>query len=87
MSGESETKQLLWKVNTVGLLREIANNSGHDILRIPIAILGHLLHSVAERAAQLHDHELDKLMLRLALYDIGEVGSPEYNKVMSKYGL
>ena len=61
-----------WKCHTPNLLAEVLNNPGTAILRMPLRILGELLHGVAERAAEVNDPALNLLMLRLTLYDIAD---------------
>lgn len=68
-----------FKVNTPGLLREIVLGSGQDIYRIPILILKGLLADVATRASEINDPEMDALMCKLALYEISNPESPEYD--------
>ena len=70
---------------TPGLLEEVLSNNETSALRVPIMIFARLLASVAERASQLHDAELDQLMLRLAMYEIADPASPSYDaKKVSK---
>ena len=57
------------KVDTPSLLKEISNNNSTAILKIFINILQSILGQVAKRAIELNDKELNKLMIRLALYD------------------
>jgi hypothetical protein len=60
---------LKWKVDVPNLLQEIMSNEGTAILRIPLNIFQMILMQVAKRAIELNDKELNKLMIRLALYD------------------
>lgn len=71
--------ELLWRVNTAGLLSEIQNCGGAAILDKPINIFGKLLFSVGERAAQLNDPELNALMCRLAIYSISDPYSEDHD--------
>ncbi len=71
--------KLLWKVHTPNLLGEILNNTGTSTLRVPLHIFGSLLQEVATRASQLNDSCLNKLMLRLTLYEIADPESTGYN--------
>jgi hypothetical protein len=82
MSKEVTPKRIVlnWKVHTPNLLGEMLNNEGASVLRIPLTIFGKLLEAVALRASELHDTELDKLMLRLALYEIADPLSPAYDQ-------
>lgn len=72
-------EKLGWKVHTVGLFREILGDPQCSSLKIPLNILLDLLKAVAQRATELHDPDLDKLMIRLALYSIANPDDPEYN--------
>jgi hypothetical protein len=70
---------LHWRVNTPGLLEEILSNDSAAILKIPLQIFGRLLSDVAERAAAINDPELNKLMMRLALYEVADPNSDKYD--------
>ena len=72
--------QLGWKVHTPNLLEEILRNQGAEALRVPLAIFGRLLEAVALRASELHDPEMDRLMVRLTLYEIADPQSKNYNE-------
>ena len=69
-----------WKCHTPRLLEEILNNPGAGILLRPIQLFGIMLASVAQRAAELDDPILNKLMCQLTLYEIADPESKEYNK-------
>ena len=73
-------QNLSWRVNTPGLLREILNNKGSEVLARPIQILSSLLADVGECAARINDAELNKLMLRLSIYSIADPSSPDFNQ-------
>ena len=66
-------------VNTEALLKEIASNPQVAILEKPINIFGRLLHSVATRAAELNDPELNAAMCRLALYSVADPNKADYD--------
>lgn len=77
---------LHWKVNTNGLMNEVMTCHGAAILYIPLKIFLSLLALVAQRAAVLNDKELNKLMLRLGLYNISNPKSPEFDqKAVEEY--
>lgn len=61
--------EFVWKVDTPSLLKEIMNNPCTEILKIPLNIFQGILTQIAIRAIELDDKELNKLMIRLALYD------------------
>lgn len=75
----TETKSLQWKVYTPGLLKEIMANPGTAILLRPIQAFANLLTQVGEVAARINDPELNKLMMRLAIYSIADPAEPEYD--------
>ncbi len=68
----SSDDSLKWKVDTPALLREITD-CGFDrrmgIYKVPLNIFQQILAEVAERAIELDDKKLNKLMIRLSLYD------------------
>lgn len=68
-----------WKVHTTHLLQEIVINPNMWALRTPVLIFRQLLAAVATRAIELDDPELNRLMLRLALYEQGDPTSPAYD--------
>ncbi len=71
-----------WKVHASQLLDEIAKNDDMAVLIAPLNIFKGLLRQVAERAIQINDKELNKLMIRLALYEQADPLSEEYNEKM-----
>ncbi len=78
----SLTVQLGWRVHTPQLLNELSkvNKDGLGVMTKPMAIFAGLLHQVAERASNINDLELNKLMMRLTLYDIADPESPRYDE-------
>lgn len=64
-------EKINWKVDTPALLAELCNAISRDggILKIPLNIFQGLLAQVALRAIELDDKEMNKLMIRLALYE------------------
>lgn len=48
----------------------------------PMAQMDHLLCAVAQRAIELDDKPLHKLMLQLSLYALADPGSPDYNPLL-----
>ena len=71
---------LQWKVNTNGLMNEVMTCQGAAVLYIPLKIFLNLLALVAKRATVLNDKELNKLMLRLSLYDISNPKSESFDQ-------
>jgi len=72
MDNNEHKGSICWKVDTMSLLHEITNNAlmkNHGILKVPLNTLRIILAQVAQRAIELNDKELNKLMIRLALYE------------------
>lgn len=77
-----------WRVHTPNLLKEVLNNPVAAMLAIPMNVLGKLLAAVGERASELNDRALNKLMLRLTIYSAADPESPEYDaSVLERYGV
>ena len=57
-------------IDTPSLIERVFDNPGTSILKIPFNMLSKLLYAVAQRATELHDPQLDILMLRLNLYEV-----------------
>lgn len=81
---------LEWKSHVAAIFKEILNNPGTWVLATPLNIIQHTLVEVGERAAELNDPILNGLMCRLAIYEISDPYSKEFDKkkldeVMSKY--
>jgi hypothetical protein len=75
---------LQWRVNTPGLLKEIAQYSKEGFaLRIPLQIFGDILFEVGQRAAELNDDQLNALMCRLAIYEISDPYNPNQDKELT----
>lgn len=70
----------VWRVHTPNLLREVQTNKGTEALRIPLAIFGRILYDVAERAAELNDPLMNTHMMRLALYEVADATSSNYDQ-------
>jgi len=68
-----------WKTNTPALLAEIMSNNGMTALYRPLQIFGRMLAEVADEAARINDPELNAVMMRLALYEVGDPYSDEYD--------
>jgi len=73
------SKKLQWKVHTVELFKDIAANPECSMHRIPLNILQNLLAQVAQRATELHDPILDRLMIRLTLYSVANPNEADYD--------
>lgn len=75
-----------WRVHVHDLFKEIADNSQQGIqITAPLQITLELLKRIAQRAIEINDPEMNKLMIRLSLYSISDPHDPEYNpKLVSK---
>jgi hypothetical protein len=73
-------KNLEWRVHTANLLNEILVNDGMAILEKPINIFGKLLAAVGDRATEIDDPKLNKLMIQLTIYSMADPSSPDYNQ-------
>ena len=76
-----KSKQVQWRYNTPALLKEIGSNNEMAVMRQPLMIFASILAEVATRASQLNDPEMNKLMAKLALYEITDPYSKDYDKV------
>jgi hypothetical protein len=82
----TENYKGLWRVHTANLLTEITNNPTAWVLRSPLLIFDDILRQVAQRAIELNDPELNKLMIRLTLYSVADPTSPDYDeKIVKEY--
>lgn len=79
-----KTIKAQWKVHTPGLLKEILTNNQTQVLQIPLQIFASLLAEVATRASEIGDAEMNALMCRLALYEISDPYSKEYDAKLTK---
>jgi len=75
-----EKAKLQWKVHVPCLLEEIAGAGGlGGVFRVPLNVLRILLGRVADRAAEINDPKLNRLMCRMALYNQADPDSPDYD--------
>ena len=75
-------RTLTFRVHTPLLLKEItecAIDKNTGVLKVPLNQFRILLLQVAERASQLNDAKLNKLMCDLTLYDEADPESENYN--------
>lgn len=68
-----------FRVHVPNLFQEIVRGSGQDIYRLPIQMTGNLLAQVGERAAQLNDPILNRLMCMLTIYSLADPESSDYD--------
>lgn len=69
----------VWRVHLPNLFKEIGGNPQVAILQRPIQIVGNILHLVAERATEINDPVLNKLMIQLTLYSVADPNEPDHN--------
>jgi hypothetical protein len=82
---ETKTQNnLQWKVNTPQLLREILSNDQMVCLSSPLSILSNILAELGERCADINDDKLNALMCRLAIYDISDPYSDNFNEELTQ---
>ncbi len=79
----TESNKLRWRVNTPQLLKEIMENNETQPLRMPLTIFADILAEVGERASELNDPKLNALMCRLAVYEVADPYSPEYDRELT----
>lgn len=73
------SEMLKWKVHVVDLFKEIAANPDCSQIVMPLNILKNILAEVSQRATEINDPKLNKLMIRLSLYSISDPHDPDYN--------
>lgn len=74
-----DKRDLMWRVNTPQLLKEIMGNNETACLAKPIAIFGRILAEVGDRAAELNNPKLNALMCRLAIYEVADPYNENYD--------
>jgi hypothetical protein len=79
------TKNLGFRCHTPNLLKEIMCNNHMSILVQPMRIFQDLLAQVATRAIELDDEKLNKLMVRLTLFEQADPASPHYSKEITAW--
>ena len=80
---EIDEAVLVWRVNTAQLLKEVMSNNETAMLSKPLVIFGRILAEVGERAAELNDPKLNALMCRLAIYEVADPYSKEYDEKLT----
>ena len=73
--------KLVWKCDIPSLFSHIGNHSSAaSMLQMPLMIASRILAEVAIRAAELNDPKLNALMCRLALYEVADQHSKNYDE-------
>ena len=81
----SRRHDVQWRVNTPAFLKEIGdNNPTMAIMRQPLMIFASILGEVAKRASELNDDKLNALMCRLALYEVADPYSKDYDAELTR---
>ena len=75
----TDSNELYWKVNTAQLIKEILSNNETGVLSVPLTIFSRILAEVGARASELDDPKLNALMCRLAIYDVADPYSENYD--------
>lgn len=76
-----------FRVDTPQLLSEIADcaiDKNTGVLRVPLNAFRILILQISQRAIELNDPILNKIMFDLNLYDLPKPDTPEYGKLMKK---
>lgn len=71
-----------FKIHAPNLLKEVTNHGLQDnsgVLFIPMNILRKYLVSIGERCSQINDPILNKLMVEMAIYEVGDPESEIYD--------
>jgi len=71
---------LEWKMHFPTFIAEVANNNSEMAgLKIGFQLMQNLLGQVAQRASELNDPQLNAMMCKMALYEIADPYSKEYD--------
>lgn len=76
-----KTEMVSFSVYTPGLLKEIVECwwSSMSGMRMPILIFRNILGQVAQRASEINDTEMNRLMCKLWLYAVSDPYDPDYD--------
>jgi len=84
----SKAKTMHFRIDTPVFFKEIADCAlsvgNNGIFKVPLNVFMNLLGQVAQRATQLQDPILDKIMFDLNLYELPSPTSKEYTKLMKR---
>ena len=74
-----------FKIHAPNFLKEVFNNNRlGGVLKFPANILRTYLIQIAQRASELNDPKLNAIMCQMALYEIADPESKEYNPKLVK---
>lgn len=62
----------------------LAAHGKNGIFKIPLSILQRLVAQVAQRATELNDPVMNRIMFDMNLYELPSPTSPEYGKIMKE---
>ena len=82
-----KTEMVHFRVHTMNLLHEIADcglGRQNGIFFVPLNTLRQLLAQAAQRATELNDPVLNRIMFDLTLYELPKPSDPAYLKLMRK---
>jgi len=80
-------RKLEWRVHTPNLLQHIIDIPMPGMLGVPLNVFARLLMQVGQRAAELNDEKLNKLMMQLTIYSAADPQSEDYNQEAVDYYL
>ena len=80
----TDVKKVTFDCHLPNLLKEVLNNRGTEILRIPINITMNLLGQLAQLAIEIDDPRLHIMMLRLGLYEVSAAERVQKIKELEK---
>lgn len=88
MAKKDKTTYAHFRVDTPAFFKEIAEGAlstgNFGVLKIPLNIFNNLLGQIAQRATEIKDPILDRLMFDLNLYELPSPNSKEYTKLMKQ---
>jgi hypothetical protein len=74
-------------VHTKNLLNEMMITPHNSVCQKPVNILVGLLAEVAQRAIELNDEKLNKLMVLLTLYEQSDPNSKDYDSKLHEWAM
>jgi hypothetical protein len=83
----AKTKKVYFKIHVPQFLKEVSNCAISDksgVLFIPLNIFRTYLGLVAQRCSEINDPVLNKLMCEMALYEISDPESKDYDHELTQ---
>lgn len=84
---KTKIKKLEFRCHVPNLLKLISDDLNHmnsHLTSVPLSTFSQLLSKVADRATELNDDKLNKLMCQMALYEESDPESKNYNKELMR---